>query len=249
MFFDKAVFSQLFFDLAEIAFGSGNVQSVGDGFQMFDLRLCFRQLLNKRLFRPFQLAITVKVFFRVFRRRQSRIKRNRDLLVCIIVQCLKGTGSFFQAVTVSIDQFSIYFIFILFCRILHLFLLKRVFLSVPFKRSLDDPSKVRRFLANPVKGILRGIISVQHSGNRRKFLTVVFRAELSQRQNGIFHRFLPPVDDIRGKIALFYLLYQSLEGMIKMDAGGFIQRKSPVVSVNGGSVADFFRNQRAKSCQ
>lgn len=63
MFFDKAVFSQLFFDLAEIAFGSGNVQSVGDGFQMFDLRLCFRQLLNKRLFRPFQLAITVKVFF------------------------------------------------------------------------------------------------------------------------------------------------------------------------------------------
>ena len=61
---------------------------------------------------------------------------------------------------------------------------------------------------------------------------MILRAELSQRKNGIFHRFLSTVNDIRGKISFFYLVYQPLKSMIKMDAGSFVQGKSRVASVD-----------------
>ena len=54
-----------FFDLAEIAFGPGDVQGVGDGFQMLDLGFRICQLFCKRLFCTLQFSVTVKIFFRV----------------------------------------------------------------------------------------------------------------------------------------------------------------------------------------
>ena len=44
---DVTIFRQFFFDLTEIIFGSGNIQCIGYGFQMFNLGFCVCNLFCK----------------------------------------------------------------------------------------------------------------------------------------------------------------------------------------------------------
>ena len=181
MFFDKTVFCQLLLDLTEIAFSPGNVQGIGDGLQMFDFRFCFCNLTGKSLFRTFQLGVPVEVFLCIFSRSKGGIKRNGNLFVCIIIQGLKGLAAFLQTVSVGIDQLAVDPVFFLFGSILHLFCLKGILLSVSFKGSLNDPAKVRRFLADTVQGISGRIVGGQHGRYGFKFHAVIFQMCIRDR--------------------------------------------------------------------
>ena len=211
---------------------------------MFDFRFCFCNLTGKSLFRTFQLGVPVEVFLCIFSRSKGGIKRNGNLFVCIIIQGLKGLAAFLQTVSVGIDQLAVDPVFFLFGSILHLFCLKGILLSVSFKGSLNDPAKVRRFLADTVQGISGRIVGGQHGRYGFKFHAVIFRSELGQRKNGIFYRFISAINDIWSKIPFLYLLHQSFECMIQMDAGGFIQREGRVIAINGCAVTDFLCNKR-----
>ena len=245
MLFDETVFCQLFFDLAEIAFGPGDIQGVGDGFQMLDFGFRICQLFCKRLFCTLQFSVTVKIFFCVFGRGERGIQGNGDFLVCIVIQSLKRFGPFFQPVSVGVDQLSVYFVFILFGGVFKLLLLKNIFFAVAFQRRLYDPPEIGGFLPDPVESIPGGIVGIQHCGHSGKFYRMVFASILCKREYGIFHRFLAAVNDIRRKIPFLHLIHQTPESMVKMDAGGLVQRLGRVVSVDRSAVTDLFCDQRA----
>ena len=73
---------------------------------------------------------------------------------------------------------------------------------------------------------------------------MVLASILCKREYGIFHRLLAAVNDIRRKIPFLHLIHQTPESMVKMDAGGLIQRLGRVVSVDRSAITDLLRDQR-----
>ena len=119
-----AVFHQLFLDLGKVALLSGNVQGIGDGFQMFDLAGGVCNLNLQSFLSTFQLTVTIEILLGILLRSQGRIKRNGDFFSIIIVHSLKGFTAFFQTVAVGVDQFAVNLVFVLFLSVFHLLLLK-----------------------------------------------------------------------------------------------------------------------------
>ena len=93
MLFDVTILGKLFLDLAQITFCTGNIECVGYGFQMLDLGFGIGKLFVQSFFRTFELAIAVKIFFGVFLWGESRIQRNGDFFVGVIIQCLERFAS------------------------------------------------------------------------------------------------------------------------------------------------------------
>ena len=105
------------------------------------------------------------------------------------------------------------------------------------------PSLRGRFRSVPQERLIAQAEHMAEQGDVYK-RQVIFRSELGQRKNGIFYRFISAINDIWSKISFLYLLHQSFECMIQMDAGGFIQREGRVIAVNGCTVTDFLCNKR-----
>ena len=76
MFFDVAIFGQLFLDLAQVTLCEGDVKGVGDGFQMLDLGFCVGELLGKSFLSTFEFAVAVEIFLCIFLRSQGRVKNS-----------------------------------------------------------------------------------------------------------------------------------------------------------------------------
>ena len=122
--FDIAVLGELFLDLGKVTFRSGNIQSIGDGFQMGDLTFRICDLLCDSFFGTLQLSVFIKIFFGILCRSQRRIKWNGDLLVGIIVQSLKRFATLLKPVSVGVDQFAVNLEFIFLGSIVQLFFLR-----------------------------------------------------------------------------------------------------------------------------
>ena len=196
-----------------------------------------------------QLPVFIKIFLGILRRCQCRIKRNSDLLVGIIVQCLKRSAAFLKPVSVGVDQFTVNLEFIFFGSIIQLFFLDVIFFTVTFQSSLYYTPKIGRFLVDACQQTLGCIISFQHGGNAVKSFTVVFTAKLLIWKNSIFNRFLTAVNNVRCKLSALHLFHQPEECMIKMGTCSFIQRLCCITSVNGSTVADLLSHYRAHTCK
>ena len=85
--FDIAVLSELFLDLGKVTFRSGDIQSIGDRFQMRDLTFRICDLFRDGFLCTLQLSVFIKIFLGILCRSQCRVKRDSDLLVGVIVQC------------------------------------------------------------------------------------------------------------------------------------------------------------------
>ena len=81
---------------------------------MRDLTFRICELFCNSFLCTLQLPVFIKIFLGILRRCQCRIKRNSDLLVGIIVQCLKGSAAFLKPVSVGVDQFTVDFELIFF---------------------------------------------------------------------------------------------------------------------------------------
>ena len=162
MLFDVTILGKLFLDLAQITFCTGNIECVGYGFQMLDLGFGIGKLFVQSFFRTLEFAIAVKIFFGVFLWGEGRIQRNGDFFVGVIIQCLERFASLFQTIAVGVDEFTVDLVFVLFGSVLHLFLLKCIFLAVTFKGSLHDSAKVGRLLADAVQSITGCVVGLQH---------------------------------------------------------------------------------------
>lgn len=114
MTFDIAVLSELFLDLGKVTFRSGDIQSIGDRFQMRDLIFRICDLFCDGFLCTLQLSVFIKIFLGILCRSQCRVKRDSDFLVGVIVQCLKGSAAFLKPVSVSVDQFTVDLEFIFF---------------------------------------------------------------------------------------------------------------------------------------
>ena len=114
MTFDIAVLSELFLDLGKVTFRSGDIQSIGDRFQMRDLTFRICDLFGDGFLCTLQLSVFIKIFLGILCRCQCRVKRDGDLLVGIIIQCLKGSAAFLKPVSVGVDQFTVDFELIFF---------------------------------------------------------------------------------------------------------------------------------------
>ena len=125
--FDIAVLSELFLDLGKVTFRSGDIQSIGDRFQMRDLTFRICDLFCDGFLCTLQLSVFIKIFLGILCRSQCRVKRDSDLLVGVIVQCLKGSAAFLKPVSVGVDQFTVDLEFIFFCSIIQLLFLDVVF--------------------------------------------------------------------------------------------------------------------------
>lgn len=112
--FDIAVLSELFLDLGKVTFGSGDIQSIGDRFQMRDLTFRICDLFGDGFLCTLQLSVFIKIFLGILCRCQCRVKRDSDFLVGVIVQCLKGSAAFFKPVSIGVDQFTVDLEFIFF---------------------------------------------------------------------------------------------------------------------------------------
>ena len=123
MAFHVAVLHQLFLDLGKVAFLSGNIKGIGNGFQMLDLAGCVCNLNLQGFLGTLQLAVAVEVFFGILLGSEGRVKGNGDFLSIIIVYSFKGFASFFQAVAVGVDQLAVDLVLVLFLCVLHLLLL------------------------------------------------------------------------------------------------------------------------------
>ena len=243
--FDIAVLGELFLDLGKVTFRSGNIQSIGDGFQMGDLTFRICDLLCDSFFGTLQLSVFIKIFFGILCRSQRRIKWNGDLLVGIIVQSLKRFAALLKPVSVGVDQFAVNFEFIFLGSIVQLFFLDVIFFSVTFQSSLYYATKIGRFLVDPCQQTLGSIISLQHGRNTVKSFAAVFTAKLLIRKDTVFHRFFSAVDNIRSELSVLDLFHQAEEGVVKMGAGRLIQRLCRITSVNRCTVADLLSHYRA----
>ena len=162
MLLNIPILHQLFLDLCQITLSQSNIQSIGNRLQMLNLTSRICNLLSQSLLRTLQLSILVKILLGILRRSHSRIKRNGNLLIGIIIQSLKRLTSILQPIPVSIDQLPVNLILLLLRSILHLLLLQTQLLTVTLQRSLHDPPQIRRLLMDTRQSILRRIISLQH---------------------------------------------------------------------------------------
>ena len=162
MLLNIPILHQLFLDLCQITLSQSNIQSIGNRLQMLNLTSRICNLLSQSLLRTLQLSILVKILFGILRRSHSRIKRNGNLLIGIIIQSLKRLTSILQPIPVSIDQLPVNLILLFLRSILHLLLLQTQLLTVTLQRSLHDPSQIRRLLMDTRQSILCRIISLQH---------------------------------------------------------------------------------------
>ena len=162
MLLNIPILHQLFLDLCQITLSQSNIQSIGNRLQMLNLTSRICNLLSQSLLRTLQLSILVKIFLGILRRSHSRIKRNGNLLIGIIIQSLKRLTSILQPIPVSIDQLPVNLILLFLRSILHLLLLQTQLLTVTLQRSLHDPSQIRRLLMDTRQRILCRIISLQH---------------------------------------------------------------------------------------
>ena len=67
---------------------------------MLDLGFSIGKLFGKSFLGTFEFAVAVEIFLCIFLRSQGRVKRDRDLLIGVIIQCLEGFTSLFQAIAV-----------------------------------------------------------------------------------------------------------------------------------------------------
>ena len=144
------------------AISQSDIQSIGNRLQMLNLTSRICNLLSQSLLRTLQLSILVKILLGILRRSHSRIKRNGNLLIGIIIQSLKRLTSILQPIPVSIDQLPVNLILLFLRSILHLLLLQTQLLTVTLQRSLHDPPQIRRLLMDTRQRILCRIISLQH---------------------------------------------------------------------------------------
>ena len=162
MLLNIPILHQLFLDLCQITLSQSNIQSIGNRLQMLNLTSRICNLLSQSLLRTLQLSILVKILLGILRRSHSRIKRNGNLLIGIIIQSLKRLTSILQPIPISIDQLPVNLILLFLRSILHLLLLQTQLLTVTLQRSLHDPPQIRRLLMDTRQRILRRIISLQH---------------------------------------------------------------------------------------
>ena len=94
----------------------------------FTFRIC--DLFRDGFLCTLQLSVFIKIFLGILCRCQCRVKRDGDLLVGIIIQCLKGSAAFLKPVSVGVDQFTVDLEFIFFCSIIQLLFLDVVFLRL-----------------------------------------------------------------------------------------------------------------------
>ena len=99
LFFLLGIFSahisglhQFFLNLNKIGFGEGNIQGIADRFQIMDIIRGFLNELGQCLKGTFLFIVFVEVFLRIFSWCQSRIKRNGNLFVRIIIKSSKFPG-------------------------------------------------------------------------------------------------------------------------------------------------------------
>ena len=109
---DKSTFDQFFLDLDQVILASCNIQGFADGLQIINLIFRFFDQFWKSLESTFLFIIPVKIFLCIFLRCFLRIQRNFDHFVSIIIECFQFFCTFFQIVTVGVDQFSVYLVFI-----------------------------------------------------------------------------------------------------------------------------------------
>ena len=162
MLLNIPILHQLFLDLCQITLSQSNIQSIGNRLQMINLTSRICNLLSQSLLRTLQLSILVKILLGILRRSHSRIKRNGNLLIGIIIQSLKRLTSILQPIPISIDQLPVNLILLFLRSILHLLLLQTQLLTVTLQRSLHDSPQIRRLLMDTRQSILRRIISLQH---------------------------------------------------------------------------------------
>ena len=162
MLLNIPILHQLFLDLCQITLSQSNIQSIGNRLQMLNLTSRICNLLSQSLLRTLQLSILVKILLGILCRSHSRIKRNSNLLIGIIIQSLKRLTSILQSIPISIDQLPVNLILLFLRSILHLLLLQTQLLTVTLQRSLHDPSQIRRLLMDTRQSILCRIISLQH---------------------------------------------------------------------------------------
>ena len=162
MLLNISILHQLFLDLCQITLSQSNIQSIGNRLQMLNLTSRICNLLSQSFLRTLQLSILVKILFGILRRSHSRIKRNGNLLIGIIIQSLKRLTSILQPIPISIDQLPVNLILLFLRSILHLLLLQTQLLTVTLQRSLHDSPQIRRLLMDTRQSILRRIISLQH---------------------------------------------------------------------------------------
>ena len=162
---DVAGFHQLLLDLHQILLGESHIQGRLHRFQMFDFSPGFSQQGGYSLEGPLELAIFVKIFFRVLLSREGRIERNRNLFIGVIIQSLHGLCAFRYAITVGVNQFSPDLILLpLFC-IGQLSALQIVFLTAALQGCLHDTPEIRGLLADARQGIFCGVVAFQQGGN------------------------------------------------------------------------------------
>ena len=65
---------------------------------MLDLGFCIGKLFGKSFLGTFEFAVAVEIFLCIFLRSQGRVKRDRDLLIGVIIQGFERFAALFQAV-------------------------------------------------------------------------------------------------------------------------------------------------------
>ena len=122
-----------------------------------------RSLLNEFgqcLKGTFLFVIFVEIFLCVFSRCQSRIKRNGNLFVRIIIKSSKFPGIRSQVITVGMDELPVDFVFFTILGITQLLFLQLVFFAIALQSSLNDMAKIGAFLPDTGECVLCCIIGI-----------------------------------------------------------------------------------------
>ena len=106
-----------------------------------------------------KLVVTLEVLLGVLTCCKGRIKRDSEVVACVIVVYCYGLGRRLGAVSVYIKKFAVYAVLVSLLSILELLKLKIVFSYGTLKSCSNDMSKVRRLLADSCKGVLLSIIA------------------------------------------------------------------------------------------
>ncbi len=245
---DVAGFHQFFFDLHQILFGEGNVQSRADRLQMPDLAFRFFELSGDSFKGPFQFSVFVKIALGIFLGRESRVQGYGDGLSGVVIYGFQSPGSFFQLVSVGVQKFAVNLIFIPFFRIPQLADLEIVFFPAALQGCLYNPAEIRRLLADAGDHVFGGIIGFQKGGNAVKrpgFQSFIY----GQGQRGKFRRRPVLVPDPGGEASGADILKQAHELMAQHGAIRFRKGFCRASRFQAAPVAELLRHHRGKAGQ
>ena len=117
---------------------------------------------SRRFKGTLQFIILLEIFFFFFIGGKLRLQLVRDHFPGIIIQSIHGGGTGLNTIAIGILKLPIDSVFFTLLCILKLSDLQIIFLDIALQGSLDDPSEVRGFLADPGDLVFLGIVQLQH---------------------------------------------------------------------------------------